>query len=32
MSMDITVRIDDLSSPGVQALVTEHLSGMHASS
>jgi putative acetyltransferase len=30
--MDITVRIDDLSSPGVQALVTEHLSGMHANS
>ena len=30
--MDITVRIDDLSSPEVQALVTEHLSGMHANS
>jgi putative acetyltransferase len=30
--MPIRVRIDDLSSPVVQALVAEHLSGMHSNS
>lgn len=28
--MTVVVRIDDLSSPDVQALVAEHLAGMHA--
>ena len=30
--MPITVRLDDLSSPEVQALVAEHLAGMHCHS
>lgn len=30
--MSVRVRVDDLSSPEVQALVAEHLTGMHSSS
>lgn len=30
--MDIETRIDDLSSPAVQALIAEHLAGMHSNS
>ena len=30
--MKIEVRVDDLSSPAVQALVAEHLTGMHGNS
>jgi len=30
--MNIDIRLDDLSSPEVQALVAEHLAGMHSSS
>ena len=32
MDQGFIARIDDLSSPEVQALIAEHLSGMHASS
>lgn len=30
--MHIETRVDDLSSPAVQALITEHLAGMHTNS
>lgn len=30
--MELHIRIDDLSTPRVQALITEHLAGMHANS
>jgi putative acetyltransferase len=30
--MELHIRIDDLSTPEVQALITEHLAGMHANS
>jgi putative acetyltransferase len=31
-TMHIETRVDDLSSPAVQALITEHLAGMHTNS